>query len=381
MILCILAVLTGCWDRKEMDDLALVMASGIDVAEDGQIEITLQIALPTGIPSAVQSGGKGHKSFIVISAKGVSASEASSRLQQQLSRAIYFGHRGVIVIGEQYARRGLKQLLDTFTRLPESRYNGFIVTTYGATAKEILSTPYQLELLPGIGITKIQSSNLSFPVKIDDFVNALTSTGRSPVTAAIRIIHKDTASESFDIDRAAAYRENKLAGFLEPDELKLLRWWRGVSNRLRYIVLVKRESEQFRGSVSIEFLHSSTKIKTTIKNGMPEVWTSFNAAVRLIDNDTSLDMSDINNMKTIEKEVSRSIHSQIERMLAHLQHDLKADILGIGEEIHIQHPYAWKKIKDKWSDMYPSVPVTAEVHIQIQRMGKTKAPAHKKTTE
>lgn len=56
IIFVILGLMTGCWDRNEMDDLALVMASGIDLTDDGQLEITLQIALPTGIPSAVQSG-------------------------------------------------------------------------------------------------------------------------------------------------------------------------------------------------------------------------------------------------------------------------------------------------------------------------------------
>ncbi|MHA6533446.1 Ger(x)C family spore germination protein [Paenibacillus sp. BAC0078] len=381
IILGILALTTGCWDRKEMDDLALVMASGIDLADDGQIELTLQIALPTGIPSAVQSGGKGHKSFFVISAKGISASEASGRLQQQLSRAIYFGHRGVVVIGEQCARRGLRQLLDTFTRLPESRYNGYVVTAYGTTAKEILNTPYQLELIPGIGITKIQSSKLSLPVKIDDFVNALASSGRSPVTAAIRIIHKDTDKESFDIDRAAVYRGNKLAGFLEPEEFKILRWWIGETYHMRYIAQVEPENEQYRGTVSVEFLHSSAKIRTSIKNGMPEVRTSFHAVVRAIDNDTSLDLSKINNIKRVEREVSKLINSEIKSMIAHLQQELKSDILGIGEEIHIEHPYTWKKIKDKWTDIYPVVPVTADVDIKIQRMGKTQAPAHKKTIE
>lgn len=162
-----------------MDDLALVMASGIDLTDDGQLEITLQIALPTGIPSAVQSGGSGKKSVIVISASGKNSSEVTGKLQQQLSRAIYFGHRGVIIFGEQFARHGINQVVDTFTRFPESRSNSYVLTTYGETAKEILNTPYQLELIPGIGINKIQSSKLSFPVKIDEFLNALSSQDRS----------------------------------------------------------------------------------------------------------------------------------------------------------------------------------------------------------
>ncbi|ASA23679.1 Ger(x)C family spore germination protein [Paenibacillus donghaensis] len=381
IILVFLGLMTGCWDRKEMDDLALVMASGLDITDDGQLEITLQIALPTGIPSAVQAGGSGKKSVIVISAKGSNASEATGRLQQQLSRVIYFGHRGVIVIGEECARHGLNQVLDTYTRLPESRYNGYVVTAYGSTAKEILNEPYQLELIPGIGINKIQSSKVSFAVKMDEFLNALSSQGRSPVTAAIRIIHQGTDRETFSIDRAAVYQGNKLSGFLAPAELKLLRWWMGGTQQMRFTLQLEPEDEQYKGTIGVELMQSGKKIHTSVRNEIPEVWVNFHAAVRVIDNDTSLDFSRSNNMRLLETELSKQIQTEIQSMLAHVQKKLKSDIFGIGEEIHIEHPYVWKKIRNKWTDIYPVVPVTADVNIKIKRMGKTQAPAHLRKTD
>lgn len=378
VILVFLGVITGCWDRKEMDDLALVMASGFDITDDGQLELTLQIALPTGIPSAVQTGGSGKKSVVVLSTKGGSASEAAGLLQQQLSRVIYLGHRGVIVFGEEFARHGLNQVLDTFSRLPESRYNGYVVTAYGSTAKEILNEPYQLELIPSIGINKIQASKVSFPVKIDEFLNTLSSQGRSPVTATIRIIHKDTDKETFSIDRAAVYRGNKLSGFLEPSELKLLRWWMGGTQGMRFTLQLEPEDEQYKGTVVVELLQSGKKIRTTVKNGIPEIWVSFQASVRVTDNDTRLDLSSSNNMKRVETQFSKHIQTEFENMLTHVQKELKSDIFGIGEEIHIEHPYAWKKIRSKWTDIYPVVPVTVDVNIKIKQMGKTQEPAQMK---
>lgn len=381
VFLVLLGLMTGCWDRNEMDDLALVIASGLDITDDGQLEITLQIALPTGIPSAVQTGKKGQKSVIVISAKGNSASEANGRLQQQLSRAIYFGHRGVIVIGEKCARHGLKQVLDTFARLPESRYNSYVVTAYGTTAKEILNTPYQLELIPGIGINKIQASKFSFPVKIDEFLSALSSQVRSPVTAAIRVIHKGTDKETVSIDRAAVYRENKLSGFLAPDELKLLRWWIGETKQMRFTVKLEPEDEQYKGTVGVELLQSGVNIRADVKNEIPRISVLLQASVRSLDNDTRLDLSDIKNMNRLETLLSKQIQSEFESLLAHVQKKLKSDILGLGEEIHIEHPYAWKNIKNKWADIYPVVPVAVDVDIKIKRTGKTQAPAHLKKTD
>ncbi|ULO06869.1 Ger(x)C family spore germination protein [Paenibacillus sp. 19GGS1-52] len=380
-ILVFLGLITGCWDRKEMDDLALIMASGFDITDDGQIEVTLQIALPTGIPSAVQTGGSGKKSVVVLSAKGSSASEAAGRLQQQLSRILYFGHRGVIVFGEEYARHGLNQVLDAFSRLPESRYNGYVVTSYGSTAKEILNQPYQLELIPSIGINKMQSSKMGFSVKIDQFLDALSSQGRSPVTSAIRILHKDSDKETFSIDRAAVYLGNKLSGFLEPDELKLLRWWIGETQQVKFTIQLEPEEADYKGTLGVELLQSGIKIRTAVKNPIPEVWVSFHALVRAIDNDTKLDLSSSNIMKRVETQLSKQIQTEIESMLVHVQKNLKSDIFGIGEEIHIEHPYAWKKIRSKWTDIYPLVPVTVDVNIDIERTGKTQTPVHIKKTD
>lgn len=381
VLLSLLGFITGCWDRNEMDDLALVIASGLDITEDGQLEITLQIALPTGIPSAVQTGGGEHKSVLVISAKGSSTAEANNRLQQQLSRIIYYGHREVIVIGEKYARQGLNMVLDTFTRLPESRYNSYIVTACGATAKEILNLPYQLELIPGIGIMKIQSNKFSFPVKIDEFLNALSSQTKSPITAAISIINKDTDIETFSIDRIAVYRGNKLSGFLSADQLNLLRWWADEAKHMLLTAQVEPKDDEYKGTVGVEILKSKSKIHTVMKDGIPQVSMLLQASVRSVHNDSRLDLSKVDNMKRVETRLSEEIKIQAEKMLELLQKKFKSDLLGIGEEIHVQHPYVWKTLRSKWIDIYPTVPVAVDVDIKITRTGKTQSPAHMKKTD
>lgn len=380
VILMILGLTTGCWDRQEMDDLALVMATGLDLTDDGQLEISLQIALPTGIPSAVSAGSSGKKSHIVVSAKGTSTSDIMGKLQQQLSRTLYFGHRGITVIGEQYARHGVNQALDALIRSPEHRFNSYVITAYGATAKEILSAPYQLELIPGIGITKIQTAKWSYPVKIDEFLDAISSQGREPTTAAIRIIRNDDDKKTFLIDQVAVYRGNKLLGFLIPNELKLLRWFIGRIYHMSYTVQLEPENDRYKGTVGVDLLHQKVSIHTEIKNGMPEARVKLAATVRATDNDTDLDLSKSPNMKRLETLISKQIHNEAESLLAHTQ-ELGADILGIGEKVHIQHPYAWKKIKDSWSDIYPTIPINVEVDIKVTRTGKTQKPVYIHNTD
>ncbi len=46
LLIASLPILPGCWDRKELNEIALIRAIGIDQTEEGQIEVTLLQALP-----------------------------------------------------------------------------------------------------------------------------------------------------------------------------------------------------------------------------------------------------------------------------------------------------------------------------------------------
>ena len=48
--------LSGCWDRVEVNDLAIVTAAAIDKRDDNQIELSIQIFIPKSLSSG---GGQG----------------------------------------------------------------------------------------------------------------------------------------------------------------------------------------------------------------------------------------------------------------------------------------------------------------------------------
>ncbi|QYR21817.1 Ger(x)C family spore germination protein [Paenibacillus sp. sptzw28] len=371
-----LALLAGCWDRKETDDLALVMAGGLDLTEDGKLESTLQIALPTGIPGAIQSGGKAKRSVIVVSAEGKDSTSNLDRLQQQLSRRIFLGHRGVIVFGENFARHGFDQVLDTLMRGPESRYNSFIVTAYGATAKEILNTPYELEPIPAIGMNKIQSGHFSVGVKIDEFLHALASNGQAPVTAGIRIINKGSGNEIFVMDKAAVYNGIKLAGFLSGMDLKVFRMMIGDLDGMKLTTQLEPPKKEFNGIVSSQLLQVKAKIQTEMKGGAPAVTISVKVRARIISNNTRLDMSKPQSLNLLQKKYADDLKKAFAKTVKLAQTKYKADIFGIGRELHIQHPGAWNKLKNQWKTIYPKVPVQIKTEFEIERIGRTQAPAH-----
>jgi spore germination protein KC len=378
LILC-LSLMTGCWDRSEVNDLAFVLASGLDLAENGEIEATLQIALPTEMPSAMQGGrAGGRRTVLVVSEKGRDGADILHKLQKRLSRQIFLGHRGVIIIGEKYARHGIDQVLDQLLRFPGSRYNSYFLTANGTTAKQALQTRYMLEAIPAIALKKMQLTGLGLSVKMDEFLDAQSSSGRSPVTGALKAYNSKSEEGVFNVDEAAVYQENKLVGFLKANEKKILIWRRGKLKRSKITAQVEPKVKGFKGTVGIDILQAKANLRTKMNNGMPEVTIVFKAKARVLENDTRLDLSKGENLKHVESKLTGELERQIKSTLKHAQKQLKADIFGFGEEIHIKHPAYWKQNKDKWKDIYPGVPVTIKIDVKIQRIGRTQSPAHLK---
>ncbi len=76
-VLCIsLLFLSGCWDRKELNDRAIWFATGWDAAEKDGMEISGQIVIPANVASQSSGGGATGQSFYTISAKGENVIDA-----------------------------------------------------------------------------------------------------------------------------------------------------------------------------------------------------------------------------------------------------------------------------------------------------------------
>lgn len=56
IILLAVIFISGCWDRTEMNDIAFVTATALDLADNGNIICYLQIAAPTSSKGGMSGG-------------------------------------------------------------------------------------------------------------------------------------------------------------------------------------------------------------------------------------------------------------------------------------------------------------------------------------
>lgn len=100
-----LFLLTGCWDKMELEDRAYVVVLGIDKSEDeNYVDITFQIANPQ-----VGSSATGDESMLeppsdIVTITAIDVAAAKDLVNSIVTRRVSFRHLQTLVIGEDLAR-------------------------------------------------------------------------------------------------------------------------------------------------------------------------------------------------------------------------------------------------------------------------------------
>ncbi len=100
LLLILTLLLSGCWSKRELNELAIVVALGIDKIDD-EYEISIQVVDPSEISSKQPSSGRSP--VVTYHAKGKSVFEAIRRMTTLTPRKPYFSHLQIVVIGQKLA--------------------------------------------------------------------------------------------------------------------------------------------------------------------------------------------------------------------------------------------------------------------------------------
>src|SRR5690625_3531663 len=90
-------VCTGCWDKRELNELAIVKAIGFDIHGENGFEVTVQVINP----SEVMQNKEGYDTPVTIySETGPTVMDTIRKLTNQMPRNAYMAHIQLIVISE-----------------------------------------------------------------------------------------------------------------------------------------------------------------------------------------------------------------------------------------------------------------------------------------
>ncbi|WP_458414511.1 Ger(x)C family spore germination protein [Schinkia sp. CFF1] len=377
---------TGCWDRRELNDRAIWLATGWDSSKKG-IEISGQIVVPTNIQSqgGGGSGGTGGggggalQPYFTLTKTGENVGDVLDKMQTELSREAFFSQRRVIFLGEEFARKGLKNTMDVNNRKPDIGIRTDIFVVKGSTAKKALDTPGGYEKTPAIAaLKKHEQFGGRGETSYLEFLIAANTEGVTPTIPAIEIDKsKVNSNHLLRIAGLAIFNEDlKLLGYIDAEEKRDFLWLLGDLNK-RTVWLAYED-----GNASMDLSKLKSKIVPYIsKNGQIKLAITLKGIGDLFENNTPLNLDRTKNIKFMEKEFEKHLEKQILQTIHKVQSEFGVDIFGFGNVVHQKHPIHWKSLQDNWNKRFAEADISVKVDITIKHTGLAGPPILLKESE
>ncbi|MDB5083578.1 MAG: putative spore germination GerAC family protein [Bacilli bacterium] len=369
---------TGCWDRQELTDIAIESGIGVDLAEDGKYQVTLQLIDPSKLGAGQNGGGKKEKPFIVVTATGKTILDAIHHIQPKLSREAFSGQGRSIVIGEEIARHGLKQIMDEFTRNPDVRLRTDIFVVRGGKAIDVLKSDYPYERVPMYAALKIhQAISVHAGETLRDFYMAATDEGSSPITSSFVLRPMAPTEGETQQGKTAQFagdaifnKELKLVGYLNLEESSKRKWIVGGMGRLDVTASIPNHT----GSVTFTMMHVKRKIRPIVQGNSVKMNITLIGIGSIRENNTDLDLTDAKNIAIVESALEQEVSKKTLAVVNRVQKEYGTDIFGFSEAIDRKYPYKWKFLMKNWKHTFSEVQVNVSSKMTIRQSGLTGPP-------
>jgi spore germination protein KC len=372
MLLLAVTLLTGCWDRKEIHDVAILQLTAVDVGkEPGTLNAYIQIAIPKmigGGQAGGGGGGKNQKTYMDFESTGKDLDELRLDLERRLSRDLLTTHRRIYMVGDSFARRGLQDILDEISRNPKNRMRTYIVVAKGLRAREMADTEYPLETTLEEAFREIISRKMKAPTTIRDFFAAAAAPGIEPIAAAYTIAN----NKQFTLESIAIFQDLKLVGYLERNEAMALISMLGQ----KPFGVIKLRVPKEKGNVYVQMDDLKVKRKLKIIKGEPSFTIKINASGRVMENLANVDLANPGFVDDLNKSLEKEVEELYKSFFAKLQKKYHADSAGLGLTIYQRKPKYWEKIEKDWPTMYKNLQLKYEVKANVTQIGGIGAPLY-----
>lgn len=387
LLLCMVLILfsfTGCYDSSEIEDLAYVIAIGIDEADGNSFNLTFQTAVPKAI---TEGGGEGTS---VTTFKTDNFLSGLKKTGEYLSRKINLSHTKIIVVSEGIAKKGVTAFLNGLQHGLEVRQNINIIVASAGAKNYIESIQPKLSANPSKYyelLFKAYETDFLVPAtQLEDYLYRAKNQGAQPVaiyTAVDKTIAEGKKSsggeggenssgggdegkkpeeekgKNMSIAGLAVFKTDKMVGTLGAKEASIFSLMTGsqniniditdpLDNRYKVLSNVKREK--------------NSTVKVTVKNGKPFIDIDL-----MLDIDVQADQSDYSydekvNADKLAAAYRDYLKREVEKLLSKATYEYKTDIFGYGElaKRNFMTIKEWEKVN--WPEIFPK----AQYDINIQ---------------
>ncbi|WP_194841348.1 Ger(x)C family spore germination protein [Salinibacillus xinjiangensis] len=377
VIIILTVLLSGCWDARELSDIAIATALGVD-KEGDQILVSAQILNPGEIAGNTISTRTAVSTY---QAKGSTFFEAIRKLTTIAPRRIYLAHLRMIILGEEFARGGVADVLDFISRDHEMRTDFNFAIARENTAENVVQVLTPLEKIPANKIFgNLQAAEESWAgvsaVKLDELIASMTSKGKEASVTGLWVIgdpefgtqlenvEASLSPTEIKTDFIGVFKNDRFVDWLNEEQSKTLnRIKNKVKNTISWVPCDDG------GKVAIEVFKTHANVSGSMKKGIPKINVDVKSEANVGDVACALNLTKPKELRKLESKFEKSIEEEMKTSIKKIQ-EMGTDVFGFGEVIHRASPKEWKKVKGQWNEIFANeLEVKVNVKIKIRRTG------------
>lgn len=362
--------MTGCYNYRELNDIAIITGIAIDKEEDEYL-VSVMIANSkkpetsdnSSLPTVYESTGK-------------TITLALENIFLQSPKKIYLGHLASVIVGRDVAEDGILNILDFLFREPMSRKTFYLLIADGDKANDVLKIVSPLETFPSQDINNTLNNaydlqSISSSITYEMFINNLVTDGVEPILATVKIKGDEKEGQNEDslkevepkatiyLSNTAIFKGDKLVDVASKEESEGINLINDGIGR----VFIKTKCDN--DYIIID--SPRTKLKVDVKdNNKIKIKVNGEAAIKEIN--CKLNLEDEKVINDLAKDASKELEDTIKKAIDKAQ-SLKTDIFGFGNLIYKNNYKYFNSVKDEWDEIFSNLDVDIKVDISLKTKG------------
>lgn len=375
ILIFILVLLTGCWDKVEINERAHISAIGIDRYtssseayeadnqgsssrhEDKRNQFKFIFAFPKHSLQETED--------IIVATIGDTLYGVSKILADRTNKEMFLGHLRTVILSKSVTEDEhlFRQILD------------------GIETNELLSRRVILAMTED-DVADIINITPSMEPRIGQFISEIFNrkdrTPRAPEGSIGNILKDLYESKNAVIPKITAGKNDvKVAGAGVISNYKFKGWLNEVQTA--HLMMIKGEAKSA-GGISIVYKDTIVPIDIKVKKSKMKLIEDGKNIKILINIDaegdikqtyfgSDYDLLEAKTIREIEDVFNKYMGDRLKETVHVIQKDFRADILGIDRFIRQRHYKLWKEVEQEWPEIFPNIEIDVKINIDIRRVG------------
>lgn len=344
-------------ESRPIEEIETLNGAGYDINASDSDHQEYILPISTSIFKA-----NGIRVNTVISERGNNIGEVIQKRQQRLSKKFVQGQEAVVLIGEEYARAGIKSILEDRLRNPEVNDRAFIAICNGKTedffnvkSKGYSSaSDYMQGLLEAAKNLNFYSQNL----KLIDAYARVGAEGRSLVLPFLDI--KDQGIEMIGL---ACFNKDKMVAKIDYENSRVLSFLK--FDNVNGIASIQNNEEIY---VDFEGKTGKRKVECFKDGDKYRFIINIKFKGNVINNEMYKDLiKSSKEKKKFEEDMKNQIEKECYQFLNKMQNEHKMDCIGLGREAAAK--FGRRKNVD-WNEVVSNAKIDVNVKVEVDGQGR-----------